>query len=70
MLAGANISGARFNPADLTNAKFHGADLSNVAFINCVWPDKIYEEVHMDKNGLSSKELETIYRNLKLNTLK
>jgi uncharacterized protein YjbI with pentapeptide repeats len=53
--------------ADLTRAEFHGADLSNVAFINCVWPDKIYEEAHMDENRLSSKELETIYRDLKQN---
>jgi len=49
---------------DLTNTKFHRAELENVAFIDCDWPEKVYEEVH---KILSSKELETIYRNLKQN---
>ena len=54
---------------DPTKAKFHRAYLENVSFINCNWPRKIYEEVHMkDKDvDLSFKELETIYRNLKQN---
>ncbi|MBU7025489.1 MAG: pentapeptide repeat-containing protein [Theionarchaea archaeon] len=50
---------------DLTEARFHRADLENVAFTDCMWPEKIYEEIHMDDEGLTFKELETIYRNLK-----
>ena len=51
--------------ADLTEARFHRADLENVAFIDCTWPEKIYEEIHMNDEKLNLKELETIYRNLK-----
>ncbi|MBU7027768.1 MAG: pentapeptide repeat-containing protein [Theionarchaea archaeon] len=55
--------------ADLTKAKFHRGELENVAFTDCIWPEKqkIYEESHMIEEGLSFKELETIYRNLKQN---
>jgi len=49
---------------DLSKAKFHRAELRNVAFVDCDWPERIYEEVHA---SLSSRELETIYRNLKQN---
>ena len=51
--------------ADLTETRFHRADLENVAFTDCTWPKKIYEEIHMKKERLTFKELETIYRNLK-----
>ncbi|MBU7026940.1 MAG: pentapeptide repeat-containing protein [Theionarchaea archaeon] len=53
--------------ADLTKTRFHFADLENVAFIGCVWPERIYEEIHMDEENLTFKELETIYRDLKQN---
>ncbi len=52
---------------NLAKAKFHRAYLENVVFIDCSWPEKIYEEVHMKDEGLTFKELETIYRNLKQN---
>lgn len=55
--------------ADLTYVKFHRSKLENVAFIDCYWPKRIYEEVFMkDKDiNLSFNELETIYRDLKQN---
>lgn len=55
--------------ADLSGAEFHGSYLDNIAFIDCAWPQKIYEEVHMNDKDitLSFKELETIYRDLKQN---
>ena len=54
---------------DLTKARFHRSYLGNIVFVDCEWPEKIYEEIHMkDKNvNLSCKQLETIYRNLKQN---
>jgi uncharacterized protein YjbI with pentapeptide repeats len=55
--------------ADLTSTRFHRAYLDNVAFIDCIWPRKIYGEVHMEDEdiGLSYSQLETIYRDLKQN---
>ncbi|KYK38513.1 MAG: hypothetical protein AYK18_17015 [Theionarchaea archaeon DG-70] len=45
------------------------AYLENVAFIDCEWPEKIYEEEHMKDEDikLTFKELETIYRDSKQN---
>ena len=47
------------------------AFMENLAFIDCTWPKNIviYEEQHMrdEEIGLSFKELETIYRDLKRN---
>ena len=53
--------------ANLTKAKFYGANLENVAFNQCEWPKKLYEEIHM---RFPFEELETIYRNLKQNMLR
>jgi uncharacterized protein YjbI with pentapeptide repeats len=53
--------------ADLSRAKFHEADLENVAFTNCKWPKRLYEEEHMKEEHLSFKELKIIYRDLKQN---
>ncbi|KYK34291.1 MAG: hypothetical protein AYK18_14330 [Theionarchaea archaeon DG-70] len=53
--------------ANLAKANFHRAFLENIVFIDCKWPEKIYEEIHMEDDGLTFKELETIYRNLKQN---
>jgi uncharacterized protein YjbI with pentapeptide repeats len=53
--------------ADLTLTRFHRAYLDNVAFIDCIWPGKIYEEVHIEDIELSYNQLETIYRDLKQN---
>jgi uncharacterized protein YjbI with pentapeptide repeats len=55
--------------ADLTLARFHRAYLDNAAFIDCIWPGKIYEEVHMEDRDieLSYNQLETIYRDFKQN---
>lgn len=50
--------------ANLAKTKFHEADLDNVAFTNCIWPEKLYEEEYMN---FSYRDLETIYRNLKQN---
>jgi uncharacterized protein YjbI with pentapeptide repeats len=65
--------------ANLTEARFQKADLENVNFIDCNWPKSkslfrrifgpntcIYEEKHMKDENLSFKQLEAIYRNLKL----
>ena len=53
--------------ADLTKAKFHRADLENISFTDCIWPEVIYEELNRKDEGLSFRELGTIYRNLKQN---
>ena len=53
--------------ADLVKAKFYRADLENIIFIDCIWPRKIYEELNRKDEGLSFRELETIYRSLKRN---
>ncbi|KYK37051.1 MAG: hypothetical protein AYK19_07575 [Theionarchaea archaeon DG-70-1] len=53
--------------ANLAQTKFHGADMENLAFVDCDWPKKIYEEIHMKDEQLSFKDLETVYRNLKQN---
>jgi uncharacterized protein YjbI with pentapeptide repeats len=55
--------------ANMTSAKFHRAYLDNVAFIDCIWPGKIFEEVHMEDEDIkiSYNQLETIYRDLKQN---
>jgi uncharacterized protein YjbI with pentapeptide repeats len=50
--------------ANLTKAKFHGAELKNAAFVDCYWPERIFEETDKD---LSPRNKETIYRNLKQN---
>jgi len=60
-LFGGNIT------ANLAEAKFYRAHLENASFIDCTWPERIYEETHMLSENLSFKELETIYRNLKQN---
>ncbi len=55
--------------ANLKKAKFHRTYLENVAFIDCEWPERIFEEEHMKDRfiNLTFKELETIYRDLKQN---
>ena len=52
---------------DLRQAKFCQADLENVVFLDCHWPERVYEEMHMGDERLSYSEVETIYRNLKQN---
>ena len=52
---------------DLSRTRFYRAGLENVAFVDCRWPERIYEETHSEKMGLSFAELETIYRDLKQN---
>jgi uncharacterized protein YjbI with pentapeptide repeats len=55
--------------ANLAQAKFHRAYIENISFTGCDWPrgSVIYEEVHMEDENLSFKEMETIYRSLKQN---
>ncbi|MBU7047531.1 MAG: pentapeptide repeat-containing protein [Theionarchaea archaeon] len=55
--------------ADLKKTLFHRAYLENVAFIDCGWPEIIYEEEHIQDEDidLTFKELETVYRDLKQN---
>lgn len=55
--------------ADLTNAKFHRAYLEKISFPDSIWPQSfvIIEELNMKEEGLSLREIETIYRNLKRN---
>jgi len=55
--------------ANLKKARFYRTHLQNVAFVNCSWPKNsiIYEEKEMKDTGISFKELETIYRDLKRN---
>jgi len=53
--------------ANMIQAKLRGAELENVIFLDCKWPKKVYEEMHMEDEGLSYNELETIYRDLKQN---
>ena len=73
-IQGLNLEHTRFLSrcnitANLTKSRFYQAYLDNVTFIDCAWPRKIYEEVHIKDRDvdLSFKELETIYRNLKQN---
>ncbi|MCK4310012.1 MAG: pentapeptide repeat-containing protein [Methanomicrobia archaeon] len=53
--------------ANLTETEFKDVYLSNVNFIDCTWPEdyKVYEETHMN-DDLSYRDLEKIYRNIKI----
>jgi len=54
---------------DLSKTGFHRCEFENVAFVDCKWPEKIYEEILKNDGNvkLTYKELEAIYRNLKQN---